>query len=48
MGPKLKCMRKKYQDVNSELWGKTQNENYGEKLKISGCQLRIMGKNSEL
>ncbi len=24
----------KYRDANSELWGKTQNENYGEKIKI--------------
>ncbi len=42
----------KYRDANSELWGKTQNigmptQNYGEKLKISGCQLRIMVKNSK-
>ncbi len=42
MGKKLK-----YQDANSELWGKTHNfgmptQNYGEKLKM-----RIMGKNSK-
>ncbi len=50
-------MRKalKYRDANSELWGKSQIIGmetqkyiiYGEKLRISGCKLRIMGENSE-
>ncbi len=41
-----------YRDANSELWGKSKNigmptQNYGGKVKIQGCKLRIMGKTSK-
>ncbi len=44
MGPKLKCMRKKYQDVNSELWEKTQMRIMRKNSKYRDANSELWGK----